>query len=216
MSGRPSSQGGRLSRPRRRSPARIRGTRDWGAVGCALAVALYAFTEAKLRLPRFGLVILGAAAATSLLVALGLWQTLAAAFGRNVGRVLRQSQRKISAEMVIEACADAASSLSALLSQPQLRSQDPWWREVPRSRLNRQVLRAYDQTCRWKCIAALVQAEAVVSVPAEIRSIAAMPRKASDLHSLELWFATAAGALRDTSPWSGRRDWPSGGGGAGA
>ncbi|MGA9284145.1 MAG: hypothetical protein WBV85_01765 [Solirubrobacteraceae bacterium] len=63
--------------------------------------------------------------------------------------------------------------------------------------MNRQALAAYEDTCRWKCIAALVEAESVVEAPAKIRNVAAMPRSIADLYSLELWFATAAGALRD-------------------
>ena len=194
MSRRPYSQDAAVSRPGKRRHHRPRG-RDWGAVGCALALALYAISEAKLHLPRYGLAICGVAAVVSLTIALGWWRTLGEAIAHSVGRALRQLEQTSGTEAAVSACADAASSLAAFLSQYPVRTRDP--RRWTKARMNRHVLAAYEDACRWKCIAALVEAESVVDVPAEIRDVAAVPRSIADLYSLELWFATAAGALRD-------------------
>jgi hypothetical protein len=167
----------------------------WSAAGLWVAVIFYAATEAQLHLPKWGLVVLAGVATVGLIAATGWWRRLLDGAGTRVRRVVQRQFEVGRREATLRSCEQIISSLTTLLDRPEDFERRRWF-DLSRMTRERDVLARYRKTVRPPCLDTLSILPPALTPPARVSAIAAEPRSIRDLHSLLVWFVTAADRLR--------------------
>jgi hypothetical protein len=194
MRPRPLSESGGSSHYQRGS-RRSRVRWDWGAIGCVVAVLIFAAADGGLHLPPIGVVGLAAISTLALIVGFGWWHPVVHGASRKVRRAVHDQIRTGYVEAAARSCAQAAEALTNLLPDPP-HHRHRHLQDLANAFRHRGTLTRYRGLCRHDCLAALSDANKVLDVPRSISEYADDPRSIKELYWLVVWLLTAGEQLR--------------------